>query len=348
MGFDELAPETQADRERCPMQHVTAQRVRFSPRRLGHANLFVGDLNRSLAFYNGICGLEEVRREPGIGAGFLSNGNTHHDVGLMQTMAVARVGRGGHVQVPHGRGALPGLNHFGWEMESEASLVAAYRRALDVSLKIHRTSDHQLSHSVYVSDPDGNLHEFYADIVEDWRTVFNPEREDLITSHWDPLARAPVVTRYYKENPEWASVPGALFHPKRITHAVLVAQNFLRMRSFFLDIAGLDPVEELGRDGVILRGKASHDFDLALFASRDDLAPGVHHLAFEISDEMPLIEAERQAKGAVQIELVLDRPDKRSVFVHDPDGMRIEFYARRHQRRGPLENAVAALRPYLV
>src|SRR5690348_13796323 len=102
-----------------------AQRVSFAPRRLGHANLFVGDLDRSMAFYNGICGLEEVRREPGISAGFLTNGNSHHDIGLMQTMAAARVGREGHVQVPEGRGTRPGLNHFGWEMKNEASLIAA-------------------------------------------------------------------------------------------------------------------------------------------------------------------------------------------------------------------------------
>ncbi len=38
--------------------------VRFAPRRLGHANLFVGELERSMRFYAEVCGLEEVRREP--------------------------------------------------------------------------------------------------------------------------------------------------------------------------------------------------------------------------------------------------------------------------------------------
>ena len=66
---------------------ITEQRtepaVRFHPRRLGHANLFVSDLDRSMRFYSAVCGLEEVRREPAIRIGFLSNGNTHHDVGLV-------------------------------------------------------------------------------------------------------------------------------------------------------------------------------------------------------------------------------------------------------------------------
>ena len=56
----------------------------FKPRRLGHVNLFVGDLEESTLFYTEIAGIELVRREPGIDAVFVSNGNTHHDIALMQ------------------------------------------------------------------------------------------------------------------------------------------------------------------------------------------------------------------------------------------------------------------------
>ena len=327
---------------------VTGQAVRFAPRRLGHANIFVGDLDRSVAFYNRVCGLEEVRREPGIGAGFLTNGNTHHDVGLMQAMTTPRVGRGGHVQVPHGRGSTPGLNHFGWEMESEAVLVAAYRRALEVGVAIHRTADHQLAHSVYLFDPDGNLHEFYADTVEDWRTVFNPEREDLVTGQWEPLAQPATETRYYNEQAQLRSVPGARFPSRRITHAVLVARDFEAMIAFFTDVAGLEQADEIGTETVLLRARASADFDLALFRTRDGLPPGMHHIGFEVADEDRLVAAERNRENDTDIELILDRPDKRSVFVRDPDGIRIEFHAGRAAQRGRIGDAAPALWPYLV
>ena len=113
--------------------------VRFGPRRLGHVNLFVEDLERSLQFYEGVCGIEEVAREPGIGAGFLSNGNTHHDVGLIEVSEGTAVrGRGGHLQIPADRGKRAGLNHLGWELENEAELVAAYRRAQALALPVHR------------------------------------------------------------------------------------------------------------------------------------------------------------------------------------------------------------------
>jgi len=103
--------------------------VRFSPRRLGHLNLFVRDVEKSAAFYRDVCGFQEVFREEGISMVFMSNGNTHHDLGLMEITDATRIGRDGHVQVKPGTGKTPGLNHLGFEMETELGLVEAYRRA---------------------------------------------------------------------------------------------------------------------------------------------------------------------------------------------------------------------------
>ena len=47
----------------------------FHPDRFAHANLFVADVEESVAFYRDVCGITEVFREPGIKAGFLSNAN---------------------------------------------------------------------------------------------------------------------------------------------------------------------------------------------------------------------------------------------------------------------------------
>lgn len=330
---------------------AVASTISFGPRRFGHANIFVGELDRSMAFYNRVCGIEEVRREPAIGAGFLTNGNTHHDLGLMQAGGGQRVGVGGHVQIPQGRGQQAGLNHIGWEMENEAVLVAAYRRAVQAGLKIHRTADHQLSHSVYIFDPDGHLHEFYADVIEDWRTVFNPDREDLITSQWEPLARTPMQTPYFPVSPKIREVAGALFRPTRISRGVLVARDFAAMKAFFTDVGGLRLAVDSGLDHVVLlRGTATAEgCDLALFAARDGLEPGVHHFTFEIADEARLAEAERDAgKAGVEIELIIDRPHKRSLFLRDPDGLRLEFRCARKGKAASLADAAPGLRPYLV
>ena len=306
---------------------LQSTQVRFAPRRLGHANIFVGELERSMRFFSQVCGIEEVRREPGIGAGFLSNGNTHHDIGAMQCGGGVRIGIGGHVQIPEGRGQRPGLNHLGWEMDSEAVLAAAWRRAVDARVEIHRTADHQLAHSVYLFDPDGNLHEFYADVVDDWRTVFNPEREDLITGQWEPASQPPSKDRRWPRDPQVRVVAGAVFHPKRMARAVIVAKDLPRMKAFFTEVAGLEPIEASAEDYALLRGAATRNgWDLALFAPQQGLQPGLHHCVFEMTEEASLLAAERKvASSGADLELILERPDKRSIFVRDPDGMRFEF-----------------------
>ena len=82
-------------------------------------------------------GISRLRRRM-IEAGFLSNGNTHHDIGCIQASLATRTGRDGHVQVTGERGSRPGLNHFGLEMANEADLVAAYQRARQAGLALHR------------------------------------------------------------------------------------------------------------------------------------------------------------------------------------------------------------------
>ena len=43
---------------------LTGGRVR--PRRLGHGNLFVSDVQRAIAFYRDVCGFDYVFHEDGI------------------------------------------------------------------------------------------------------------------------------------------------------------------------------------------------------------------------------------------------------------------------------------------
>src|SRR6266851_5100237 len=117
--------------------------VEIAPQRLGHLNLFVTDYEKSGQFYSNVCGFREVFREPAISMIFMSNGNTHHDLGLMEITTGERIGKGGHVQVAPGKGRTAGLNHLGFEMQTEEQLVQAYRRAKSKAIKINRTTDHQ-------------------------------------------------------------------------------------------------------------------------------------------------------------------------------------------------------------
>jgi catechol 2,3-dioxygenase len=310
-------------------EHVGVEPVRFRPRRLGHANLFVGDVERSARFYHEICGLELVRREPAITAAFLSNGNTHHDVGLIQVSPEARRGRDGFVQPSGTRGKRPGLNHLGFEMESEAELVAAHGRAVAAGVKIHSTADHIISRSVYLFDPSGNLLEFYADALADWRTVFNPDQEDLVTGAWTPGATPPVDDRNYPVNPDIRRVPNAIVPSRKIAYAALAVPELVESLRFYEGVAGLDLIARDGDRIAALRGTASA-FDLLLFQTMGGQHPGLHHIAFEVDGAETIAAAKGRLLGAgVRVEAEVDAPAKRSLLVQDPDDILVEFAFRR-------------------
>jgi catechol 2,3-dioxygenase len=325
--------------------------ARFSPRRLGHANIQVSDLDRSRRFYNDVLGVELVCLEPGIGAAFHSNGNSHHDVALMQCTQQALIGVGGHVQAAAGSVQRPGLNHLGWEVDNEAEVAAAWKRAVAAGVPIDTTSNHQVAHSVYLYDPDGNYHEFYADIIEDWRTVFNMHNRDLITSFWDPTAKDMTRKSYWAEPKDVSVVRNAVFHPRRTARAVLVAKDYEAMKRFFLEVAGMSPVNDIGsRDYILFQGTSKKDaWHGALFAPRYHLTAGLHHAVFEMADEKQLREAEdRAGASGVEVEMIVDRAHKRSVFVRDPDNLLMEFRYDRSATPASLGNVPAELLPYYI
>jgi catechol 2,3-dioxygenase len=123
----------------------------LSVSKVGHIVLRVSDLDRSLAFYTGVLGLREVaRRDFGEGPMvFLSSGNSHHDLALVETGTEA-----------HGEN----LHHFALKVGDSLDELAAARRVLDANhVAVHMALDHHVSQGLYVSDPDGNLIELYVD-----------------------------------------------------------------------------------------------------------------------------------------------------------------------------------------
>jgi catechol-2,3-dioxygenase len=119
----------------------------FSPVRLNHAVLFVADLDRSLAFYTDLFGMQIVAREPRANAAFLRlprSGN-HHDLGLFG------VGTAGG---PKRRGGI-GLYHLAWQLDAIDELVAARQALLDADAYSGESS-HGATKSIYGADPDGN------------------------------------------------------------------------------------------------------------------------------------------------------------------------------------------------
>lgn len=302
-------------------------KARFAPRRLAHANIFVRDLDESLAFYSAVCGLTEVFKEPGVKMTFLSNGSSHHDMALMQIDNEPRVGRDGYVTTPKGRGTAPGLNHLGWEMENERLLVDAYRRALDAGVEVKRATDHGMSHSIYLFDPEQMFQEFYADAMADWKGFYKEKENQLISGSWDPFAAEPSSEALYNADFSPEYVEAAPVHPREITRATLVVQDFEAMLAFYQDVGGLTVLHLDRQAGVAVLAGTTGKPCLALFAAADGEAAGLHHISFELVNEIELekLHGDLRRIDAVPVE-VTDGPGKKGVVLKSPDGFLLEFY----------------------
>ncbi|WP_435017113.1 VOC family protein [Tundrisphaera sp. TA3] len=144
--------------------------------RIGHVHLKVADLERSLGFYCGVLGFELIQRI-GHEAAFVSAGGYHHHIGL-NTWESA----GGP---PPARGTT-GLYHLAIVYPTRIALADAYRRVVSAQIPLEGASDHGVSESLYLRDPDGNGVELYWDRPRDqWPT--DPQgRIAMVTHRYDP------------------------------------------------------------------------------------------------------------------------------------------------------------------
>ena len=126
--------------------------------RIGHVHLRVADLDRAIAFYEGVLGFPVQQRMPG--AAFLGADGYHHHIGLNVWQS-----RGG---TPPPRGHT-GLFHTAFLYPDRPSLAAVTRRVLKAGIVLTGASDHGVSEAVYLNDPDGNGVELYRDRPrEEW------------------------------------------------------------------------------------------------------------------------------------------------------------------------------------
>jgi catechol 2,3-dioxygenase-like lactoylglutathione lyase family enzyme len=118
--------------------------------RLNHAVLYVGDLERSVAFYRDVLGFRLIPMTPDgfRGAAFLQapDSTNDHDLGLFEVGPDARPSAAGRGEV--------GLYHLAWEVDTLNELEATARRLADAGALVG-APDHGTTKSLYGKDPDG-------------------------------------------------------------------------------------------------------------------------------------------------------------------------------------------------
>lgn len=127
--------------------------------RIGHVHLKVSDIEKSLAFYQGLLGFEITQRY-GSEAVFISAGGYHHHIGL---------------NTWYSKGSLPaaqrtvGLFHTAIVYPERKDLANILKRLMEAKYPLTGASGHGVSEALYLNDPDGNGVELYWDKPqEEW------------------------------------------------------------------------------------------------------------------------------------------------------------------------------------
>ena len=133
---------------------------------IGHVHLKVSDLDRALAFYEGVLGFEVMLRHADQAA-FISAGGYHHHIGL-------------NTWESKGAGPPPrsstGLYHTAIRFPDRRTLAQAVKRVLEAGIPLDGASDHGVSEAIYLRDPDDNGVELYRDRPrEEWPTTSDGE-----------------------------------------------------------------------------------------------------------------------------------------------------------------------------
>jgi len=187
---------------------------------LGSVRLQVADLDRSLAFYQGVLGMRVIRRTAD-SAHLGPHGEDREIVHLHQLRSARAVPRRG----------LLGLYHFAILLPDRASLgrFVAHLTELGVYAGM---SDHFVSEAIYLTDPDGLGIEVYADRPRDaWRY---DERQLFMTTKTldvDDLVRSAGGKR-------WDGMPAGTV----LGHVHLYVGDIDKAEAFYHDALGFDKV----------------------------------------------------------------------------------------------------------
>ena len=142
---------------------------------LGHVVFYVENIKKSLEFYHDLIGFEIVGSfEKPFSAVALSAGRTQHELLLIEVGIAPKPPKGHRI----------GLYHIGINIgDSLKELSTVKDELISSGIIINGMSDHTVSQSIYISDPDGNEVELYVDDPKvDWKN-----KPSLVMSPIKPL-----------------------------------------------------------------------------------------------------------------------------------------------------------------
>ncbi len=289
-----------------PTQHTEHRPLAAVPLHVAEVALAVRDLQRVTAFYRDVVGLTVMQEERGS----------------------TRLGAGGTVllELLHRPSALPddtaaaGLFHTAFLLPSRADLGRWLDHARRMGVTLEGAADHLVSEAVYLSDPEGNGVEIYADRAAS-------------TWHWDGPSEAPQIEMANARldmpgllalaTPRWAGAPAGT----RIGHVHLRVGAVRPAVDFYADTLGLALTRAWPEAAFLSTGQYHHHIAANVWRSRgagprDPARAGLAWVTMAAADDAILDAIARRSQAG----------DLSGTGLRDPWGTQIKVITMDHRR----------------
>ena len=271
---------------------------------VSHVALKVMDLTRSLDFYQTVLGLKVQSRAEGKVV-LTADGKK----------ALLTLEQPEHVTpLQHSE---TGLYHFALLLPSRADLGRMLRHFLLLRQPLQGASDHLVSEAIYLSDPDGNGIEVYADRPPStWK--WNQGNVDMATI---PLDAEGLISE--AGNEEWQGIPVETI----MGHIHLQVAELSKSGDFYTNGLGFDAVLRYGPQALFVStGGYHHHIGLNTWNSSGAVAPkessvGLHYFTIVFPNQASL---KAQVEKVKQTGAVVNSNGDYFTTV-DPSGIKMEL-----------------------
>lgn len=286
---------------------------------IGRVRLRVADLERSLGFYRDVLGFSVTRDEGRVIT--LSPGGESESVGddaapVSQALIVLEETPG--IASRPRRPVTTGLYHV--------ALLVPTRRALGralIGLGVSRyplrgMSDHAVSESLYLDDPDGNGLEIYADRPRaEW-----PRVDGGIVMTVDPMDVKAVLGAADERPGPWTGLPRETV----VGHVHFTVSGLERSLEFYRDVIGFDVTMRIPTLVAVSAGGYHHHVNLNTWAGEG--APrDSEQMAGIASWELVIADGDAHGMAVARVEGARARSGGRAdaVAARDPDGIAVHL-----------------------
>ncbi len=250
--------------------------------RPAYVQLKVSDLENQLTFYQQVLGLE-LNWHEGSRAGLGVDGRD-----------LVRL-----TQIPDGKRyrGVTGIYHFAILFPNRAELARAVARLLAVKWP-NAPTDHIMTKTTYLEDPEGTTIELYCESPEDGVFMMDPDGT-LIARHADGRpsdGREPLdLDALFSHLPEGEPLDGPVPAETRIGHFHLFVADLDATRRFYHGLLGFDDMglAPVARMGMVSAGGYHHHIGYNTWQGQGASPPpsdavGLDHIAFTLPSDADL------------------------------------------------------------